>query len=234
MTNPFSRLLPDGSLVVSCQASGTNPLRDSGVMALMARCAEVGGAAGIRANGPDDVAAIAAAVTLPVIGIHKLGDPTGVYITPTVEAAIGVIDAGAAIVALDGTERPRDGGVTLAEQIAGIRRYRDVPVMADVDSLEAGLRARDAGADAIATTLSGYTGARVHDGVDIDLIAALVSELDCPVVAEGRLRTDDDVARARRAGASVLVIGTAITNPIAITRAFVRALGDARAERARA
>jgi N-acylglucosamine-6-phosphate 2-epimerase len=227
MTNPFARLLPDGSLVVSCQASGANPLRDSAVMALMARSAEDGGAAGIRANGPEDVAAIAAAVALPVIGIHKLGDPAGVYITPTVDAALAVIDAGAAIVALDGTRRPRDGGVTLAEQIAGIRRRSDVPLMADVDSFEAGLRAREAGADAIATTLSGYTGGPRPDGVDIELIAALAAELDCPVVAEGRLRTDEDVAAARSAGASVLVIGTAITNPTAITREFVRVLAAA-------
>lgn len=224
MTNPFARLVPDGGLIVSCQAPSDSVLRDPALMALMARAAEAGGAAAIRANGPDDVAAIAAAVPLPVLGIHKLGDPDGVYITPSVEAAMQVVEAGAALVALDGTERPRPDGGSLADQIAQLRQHTDVPLMADVDSLEAGLRARDAGADAIATTLSGYTGGGHPDGVDIELIAALASRLDCPVVAEGRIRTDADVAAARSAGAYALVIGTAITNPTAITRGFVRAL----------
>lgn len=224
MTNPFARLIPDGGLVVSCQAPAGSPLRSSEMMAAMARAAYEGGAAAIRANGPEDVAAIAAAVALPVLGIHKLGDPAGVYITPTVEAALEVVDAGAAIVAIDGTRRPRADGGSFADQLAGIRRRSDVPIMADVDSLEAGLRARDAGADAIATTLSGYTGGGHVASADIDLIAALAAELDCPIVAEGRIRTDEDVAAARAAGAYALVIGTAITNPAAITRGFVRAL----------
>lgn len=224
MTNPFAALIPDGGLVVSCQAPDGSPFRDSALMTLMATAARDGGAAAIRANGPEDVRAISSAVGLPVIGIHKLGDPTGVFITPTVEAALAVLEAGAQIVALDGTRRPRTDGSTLAEQIAGIRASSDAPIMADVDSLEAGLRARDAGADAIATTLSGYTGGRDADGVDVALIAELAARLDCPIVAEGRIRTDADVVAARQAGAHALVIGTAITNPVAITRAFVTAL----------
>jgi N-acylglucosamine-6-phosphate 2-epimerase len=231
MTNPFAALIPDGGLVVSCQAPDGSPLRDPALMTIMAIAARDGGATAIRANGPDDVGAISAAVDLPVIGIFKLGDPSGVFITPTVEAALAVIDAGATIVALDGTRRPRSDGATLAEQIAGIRASSDVPIMADVDSLEAGLRARDAGADAIATTLSGYTGARDADGVDVALIEDLAAQLDCPIVAEGRIRTDADVAAARSAGAHALVIGTAITNPVAITRAFVAALSQSAVSR---
>ena len=224
MNNPFARLIPNGGLVVSCQAPSDSPFRDPELMALMAIAAKDGGAAAIRANGPDDVAAIARVVDLPIIGIHKLGDPTGVYITPTAEAALAVVAAGASIVALDGTERIRPDGTTLAQQIARIREATAAPIMADVDSLEAGLRARDAGADAIATTLSGYIGERPAHGVDIELIAALAAELDCPVVAEGRIRTAEEVAAARAAGAYTLVIGTAITNPVSITRAFVAAL----------
>lgn len=226
MTNPFAALIPDGGLVVSCQAPDGSPLRDPALMTIMAIAARDGGAAAIRANGPDDVRAISSAVDLPVIGIYKHGDPSGVFITPTVEAALAVLDAGARIVALDGTRRPRPDGSSLAEQIAGIRASSDAPIMADVDSLEAGLRARDAGADAIATTLSGYTGARDADGVDVALIEELAAQLDCPIVAEGRIRTDADVAAARAAGAHALVIGTAITNPVAITRAFVAALSQ--------
>lgn len=224
MTNPFATLVPDGGLVVSCQAPSGSPLREAGLMAVMAVAAARGGAAAIRANGPEDIAAIAAAVDLPIIGIHKLGDPSGVFITPTAESALEVVAAGASIVALDGTMRPRPDGADLAGQIAGIRAISTAPIMADVDSVEAGLRAREAGADAVATTLSGYTDDRHADSVDIELIARLAAELDCPVVAEGRIRTDADVVAARSAGAHALVIGTAITNPVAITKAFVDAL----------
>ena len=56
-----------GGLIVSCQAAGENPLTGADMMAKMARAAEMGGAVGIRANGPEDVRAIRAAVLLPDI-----------------------------------------------------------------------------------------------------------------------------------------------------------------------
>ena len=128
----------------------------------MARAAEAGGAAAIRANGAADVAAIRAVTSLPLIGLNKLGDPGGVYITPTFASAVGIVEAGADLVALDGTLRPRPDGALLADQIARIHDELGVPVLADVDTLEAGLAAREAGADLVATTLSGYTNGHVR------------------------------------------------------------------------
>jgi N-acylglucosamine-6-phosphate 2-epimerase len=189
-------------------------------MAAMAVEAARGGARGIRANGPADVAAIRAAVDLPIIGIHKLGDRTGVFITPSVDAAGEVVKAGAAVVALDGTRRPRPDGGTLADQIAAIHERYGVPVMADVDDFAAGVAARAAGADIVATTLSGYTGGPVPAGPDLDLVARLAAAVDCPVIAEGRLVTPADARAALDAGAYAVVVGTAITNPAAITRRF--------------
>src|SRR5690242_20577326 len=90
-----------GALVVSCQAQAGSPFHGPAGMTLMARAAVLGGAAGIRANGPEDIAAIKAAVDVPVIGIWKTGRPDGVYITPTFEAAAAVVAAGADVVALD-------------------------------------------------------------------------------------------------------------------------------------
>jgi N-acylglucosamine-6-phosphate 2-epimerase len=216
--------LPERSLVVSCQAPPESPLHDSGAMALMARAAEAGGAAAIRANGPDHVTAIRAAVGLPIIGIHKLGDPAGVFITPTAEDAARVVRAGADLVAIDGTPRPRPGGGRLAEQIERIHTELGVQVIADVDGVEAGLAARDAGADLIATTLSGYTGGPAIDGPDLDLVARLADKLDCPVVAEGRFRTPEHVRDACDAGAHAVVVGYAITNPTDLTARLVRAM----------
>lgn len=216
---------PAGALIVSCQAGADSPLHGPDPMARMARAAAGAGAAGIRANGPADVAAIHAAVDLPIIGIHKLGDRTGVFITPTAAAAAEVIAAGATVVALDGTRRPRPDGTTLRAQIAAIHDEFGVTVMADVDDHVAGIAAREAGADIVATTLSGYTGdGPVPPGPDLDLVAKLVAELDCPVIAEGRYSTPELFAAALAAGAHAVVVGGAITDPGQITGRFLAAI----------
>jgi N-acylglucosamine-6-phosphate 2-epimerase len=223
--------LPDG-LIVSCQAPAGSPLRSPVHMAAMARAALAGGARGIRAEGAADVAAIVRAVELPVIGLRKLTLPgTDVYITPTLASAREVVTAGAALLAVDATLRPRDDGAMPDAFIRRVAAELDVPVLADVDALEAGLRARGAGAAAVATTLSGYTGGEPPpDGPDLELVARLVDGLDCPVVAEGRYATPDQVRAAFAAGAYAVVVGTAITNPVALTRGFAAAapavLGD--------
>ncbi|WP_432885092.1 N-acetylmannosamine-6-phosphate 2-epimerase [Kribbella sp. CA-245084] len=218
------RALARGSLVVSCQAGPENPIHGPAAMALMAQAAEAGGAGAIRANGPDDIAAIRAVTDLPIVGLHKLGDPAGVFITPTYESAAGVVAAGADLVALDATLRPRPDGLRLDQQIARIHDELGVPVMADVDSLDAGLAARDAGADFVATTLSGYTDGRTPTGPDIELVRRLSARLDCPIIAEGRIRTPDDISAVCDAGAYAVVVGTAITNPMEITARLVGAL----------
>lgn len=218
------RTLAPGTLVVSCQAGPENPLYGPASMALMAQAAEAGGAGAIRANGPEDVAAIRAVTDLPIIGLHKLGDPGGVFITPTYESAAGVVAAGADLVALDATLRPRPDGQRVDRQITRIHRELGVPVMADVDSLDAGLAARDAGADLVATTLSGYTNGRTPTGPDVELVRLLVAKLDCPVVAEGRIRTPEDVRAMCDAGAYAVVVGNAITNPAGITARLVGAI----------
>lgn len=217
----MTRLCPPRSIVVSCQAAADNPLHGPGSMALMARAAVAGGARAIRANGPADVAAIRAAVDVPILAINKLGDPRGVFITPDAASAVEVAVAGATVVALDGTRRPRPDGRSLRDHVGAIRQRLDVELMADVDCLEAGVAAREAGVDLVATTLSGYTGGPVPEGADVELVAQLAQALDCPVIGEGRYWTPDDVKAGFDAGAYAIVVGTAITNPMAITRRFV-------------
>lgn len=214
---------PAGSLLVSCQAQPGNPLHGPNSMARMAAAAAAGGACGIRANGPEDVAAIRAEVALPVIGINKVAAPGGTFITPTFEAAAAVVRAGATMVAVDGTARPRPDGSTLADQIARIHDELGVLVMADVDSAATGIAAREAGADVIASTLSGYTGGITPEEPDVALVGEL-SALGCPVIAEGRYRTAEDVRAAVEAGAYAVVVGTAITNPMDITTRLTKAL----------
>ena len=77
----------------------------------MALAAEAGGAVGIRANSPADIAAIRAVTDLPLIGLSKVEmTDFEVYITPTIADAVAVADAGADIIALDATDRPHPEG----------------------------------------------------------------------------------------------------------------------------
>lgn len=93
--------------------------------------------------------------------------------------------------------------------------------MADCATLEHGLFAADAGCDVLATTLSGYAGGPDANGPDVRLVKELTDQTGLPVVAEGRYASPGEVADAFDAGAYAVVVGTAITNPIQITRRFV-------------
>jgi N-acylglucosamine-6-phosphate 2-epimerase len=215
-----------GGLVVSCQAPPGDPLHGPTFMAAMARAAVAGGAVGIRAEGPPDVRAVCQAVDVPVVGLWKQG-ATGVYITPTVDHARAVAEAGAQIVAIDATGRPRPDGSTMPEVVAGLRRTNHCLVMADVSTAAEGVAAAAAGADLVATTLAGYTPySRQGPGPDLELVAALAARVEVPVVAEGRIATPQEARAALDAGAWTVVVGGAITRPQLITARFVAALGD--------
>lgn len=219
-----------GRLIVSCQALPDNPLHGPAYMAVMAQAAERGGAAAIRANGPADIRAIKAATALPVIGINKHPpDFAKVYITPDFASAAQVAAAGADLIALDATDRPRPGGVALAELVARIRNDLKLPVMADISTFEEGVAAAALDADIVATTLSGYTPAtqeRQALGPDFELLGRLAAALDVPVICEGRLWTVEHVREAFRHGAHAVVIGKAITDPMAITRRIVAGIEE--------
>lgn len=219
---------PKGSLIVSCQARADNPLHGPLFMTAMAQAARDGGAKGIRAQGVADIAAIKDAVDLPVIGLIKRFDTKfPVAITPSLTDADAIIDAGADLIALDATTRPRDGE-PLAELIPAIRAMTGRLIFADVATLAEGRRAAALGADCVGTTLSGYTeetAATAGAGPDFDLISALVAAVDVPIIAEGRFTTPDEVREAFRRGAHAVVVGTAITNPREITRRFAAACG---------
>lgn len=212
-----------GGLVVSCQALPGEPLYGSVFMAAMAQSAEQGGAVAVRVNGPDDVAAVRAAVGVPVIGLWKDGSD-GVYITPTLRHALEIAGAGADVVALDATARPRRDGLDLASTIAAVHEAGAL-VMADVSTTAEGVAAAAAGADLVATTLSGYTpDSPAQQGPDLTLIAELAAVCAAPVVAEGRIGSPGQAAAARAAGAHCVVVGGAITRPADLTRRFAAAV----------
>ena len=216
-----------GQLIVSCQAGPDEPLHGPTFMAAMARAAVQGGAAAIRANGPEDIAAIAEAVTLPIIGIFKQKQAGyDVFITPTFDAARQVVQAGARMVALDGTPRPRPDGEDLRALVTRIHAELGVPVMADISCLEDAATAEAAGADLLGTTLAGYTdyGRPPIPGPDLEFVRDLLAITSKPVVAEGRFVEPAQVVQALRLGAYAVVVGGAITRPQEITRRFVASL----------
>jgi len=218
-----SHKLERGSLIVSCQARADNPLHGPMFMGAMALAARDGGARGIRANGPQDVAAVKAA-GLPVIGIHKVFSPdVPVYITPDFASAAALAEAGADIIALDCTPRPRRGDDP-AELVRRIRDGLGREVFADISTLDEGLAAVDMGATYISTTLSGYTDYTQPKpkGPDLDLVEKLAARTSVPIVAEGRYNTPELARAAIDAGAYAVVVGTMITNPREITKAFAR------------
>jgi N-acylglucosamine-6-phosphate 2-epimerase len=218
-----------GGIIISCQAEGDDPFNRPEYIALFARAAEMGGAVGIRAREADNIRAVCEAVSLPVIGITKGEFSDGlVLITPDFHDVEDVLDAGAAIVAADATERKRPNGLTGKQFIAEIKKRWDIPVMADISTLEEGLDAEDAGADIVGTTLAGYTPyskKTSEDEPDWELLGELAKRIHTPIIAEGRVWTPDQARKAFDLGAYAVVVGTAITRPRVVTRRFVDALG---------
>ena len=223
------RMIAKG-LIVSCQARAGHPLHDTRVISALAQAAVAGGAAGLRINGAEDIRAVREVVRVPIIGIRKVWTTdVPVYITPSFADAAAVAAAGADIIALDATSRPRAGGERIETLIPRIRTELGRPVMADVATFEEGERAAALGADLVATTLSGYTGpGPAPEGPDLEMVRRLARALTVPVIAEGRYSRPEQVLEAFRAGAFAVVVGRAITDALSITKSFVDALKDLR------
>lgn len=213
-----------GGLIVSVQAYPGEPMRHPETMAQIARAAEQGGAVAIRCQGLADIAAIKGQVDVPVIGLWKEGHE-GVFITPTLRHARACIMAGADIVALDATRRPRPDGLTYAETVDALKKEGAL-IMADCGSIDDARMAVEAGSDIISTTLAGYSGEREKTvGPDFEVLNQMVSEFpDVPVLCEGRVHSAEQARQVMDAGAYAVVVGTAITHPTTITSWFANAI----------
>jgi N-acylglucosamine-6-phosphate 2-epimerase len=213
-----------GKLIVSVQAYPGEPLRTPEVMALMSRACELGGAAAIRCQGLSDISAIKGRVDIPVIGLWKEGHE-GVYITPTLRHALAVVNAGADVVAIDATDRPRPDGRTFAETVAALRERAETLVMADCMTIDDIRGAVACGCDLVSTTLSHNKPAidtTLDEGPDLPLLRQATSEFPgLPIICEGHVHTPADARAALEAGAWSVVVGTAITHPTSLTSWFV-------------
>jgi N-acylglucosamine-6-phosphate 2-epimerase len=209
-------------LVVSCQALPDEPLYGPDIMARMAVAAWQGGAVAIRANTPEDICAIRAAVSVPIIGLWKDHIPGyDVYITPTLEDARSVAEAGADIISIDATLRPHPHGLLLAEFIRCIKELTGCCILADISTIEEALLAEESGADMIASTLSGYTPYSPQiPGPDLALVEQMTRQVRIPCLAEGRYNSPEMAVEALRRGAYAVIVGGAITRPAEIASRF--------------
>lgn len=220
-----------GGLIVSCQAAPGAPLHGSAYMAAMARAAKMAGAVGIRADGPLDIAAIKAAVDLPMIGIYKIRMPVQhrrVYITPTFEAAAEIARLGSEIISLHVLPEYDADVEALKVRIRRIKQELDVLVMADIATVSDAEFAVEHGVDIVATTSARYAWPDEKiPGPPIALIRDLARAVPVPIIAEGHFKTPQQCVEALEAGAHAVVVGTALTAPEVVMAEFVQAMAQA-------
>lgn len=215
-------------LIVSCQARPGWPMYGADIMAAFAKAAEEGGAAGIRATGVDNITKIKEKVNLPIIGINKQFSDYPVYITPTYQSAKEILDCGIDIIALDATSRQRPNNEKVEDIIKEIRKnYPDVLIMGEISTLQEVKDILPLNFDLISTTLSGYTKESEEvTSVNIKLIREITEITDIPVIAEGKIKNEEEALNTIKAGAFAVVVGTSITRPEIITSRYVKYLLD--------
>ncbi len=195
-------------LIASCQPVDDGPMDKPEIVAAMAQASIIGGAAGIRIEGVENLTATRAVVSAPIIGIVKrdLAD-SPIRITPFLQDIEVLANAGADIIAVDGTHRPRP--VDLESAVKKIHELGCL-AMADCSNLEEGLYCQKLGFDIIGSTMSGYTDGIVPEEPDYQLVKDLKSA-GCRVMAEGRYNTPELAKTAIEIGADFVTVGSALT-----------------------
>lgn len=226
MNNILNRI--KGTVIVSVQAMPSEPLYLEKCMIAMMKSVLNGGAGALRVAGTRDVKNAKQLTNVPIIGITKPNKiPSNykeiVYITPTIKDVIDIVNAGADIVAFDGTQRKRPNNEKMKDLIRYIHVNKRI-AMADISTIDEGIKAAEAGADILSTTLAGYTLESANSPAnepDFELLEQLVKQTNTPVTLEGRIWEPWQVDKAFELGAHAVVIGSAITRPQLITKRFV-------------
>lgn len=225
---PSNEVLDQG-LIVSVQAPPGSPMRDPDVIAAMADASLRNGAVGVRLESPEHIGAVRRRCPdALIIGLWKCTFPdSSVYITPGWREIQAVWSAGADVIAIDATARPRPQRQTLEDLIQRARVELRAPLMADVDSIENGLRAASLGCDWVGTTLFGYTEeTSAQQPPGLSLLPELRHQLKTSVrlVCEGGIASPDAARSALKAGADNVVVGTAITGVDLQVAAYCRGM----------
>ena len=204
-------------------------MRDPQVIAAMAEASLANGAIGVRLESPEHIGAVRRRCPEAlIIGLWKRSSPgSSVYITPGWQEIRAVWAAGADVIAVDATARPRPSGESLDALVGRCRQELGAPLMADVDSVENGLRAAALGCAWVGTTLFGYTEATAAQAPPAcELLGPLRSALPEAValICEGGIASADQARQALGQGADAVVVGTAITGVDLQVAAYVRRL----------
>lgn len=206
-------------LIVSCQALKDEPLHSPFIMSKMALAAKIAGAVGIRANGIKDISEIKKEVDLPIIGIIKKEyKDKKAYITPSLKEVEKLINTEIETIAVDATINQE---LCFLENI--LRKYPKQKFMADISTIEEGLRAEKLGFNYISTTLVGYTE-QSKEKDKFEILEELINKSRIPIIAEGNFNTPEKASKAVEMGAYAVVVGTAITRPQIIAKNFVEAI----------
>lgn len=208
-------------LIASCQPVEDGPMDKPEIVAAMAQAAIIGGAVGLRIEGVDNLKATRPMVNVPIIAIVKrdlLDSP--VRITPFLQDIEALAAAGADIIAVDGTERIRP--VTID---AALKRIHELGclAMADCSTLSEGLYCQQLGFDVVGSTMSGYTGGKIPQEPDYQLVKDLKAA-GCFVMAEGRYNSPELARKAIEIGADCVTVGSALTRLEHIVGWFVDAI----------
>jgi N-acylglucosamine-6-phosphate 2-epimerase len=200
-----------GGLIVSCQPVTGGALDADEIVVALAQASQDGGAAAVRIEGVRRVEQVASRLTIPVIGIVKRDlETSDVRITPWVRDVHDLANAGATLIAVDATHRPRPDSV---EALLTAIHANSCMAMADCSNLTEGLAAHRLGFDCVGSTLSGYTQEpRCADDALPD--EALVRDLSAAgvwTIAEGRYQTPELAAKALQWGAKAVTVGSALT-----------------------
>ena len=212
-------------LIASCQPVDDGPMDKPEIVAAMAQASVIGGAAGIRIEGVENLKATRPTVQVPIIGIVKRDLPDSpIRITPFLHDIEALAKAGADIIAVDGTRRPRP--VELESAVKKIHELGCL-AMADCSNLEEGLHCQKLGFDIIGSTMSGYTGGLVPKEPDYQLVKDL-KKAGCRVMAEGRYNTPELAKTAIEIGADFVTVGSALTRLEHLVSWFAAAVKSAK------
>lgn len=223
MDNQIIKSLKNG-LVVSCQVKKDDPQYMDGCISALIKAALWANADGLRMNEPENIKCARELTDKPIIGLWKKhSQESDVFMTPSMAEVDACVNAGADIIAIDGTPRLIDGHQAW-DIIALIKKkYPQLLVFADVrDEIDAE-GAIERGADIVAPTFYRFSpNAKSTDLPDWEMVNRMIRVADSRacVFMEGKIWTPDDAIRALYYGCHAVVVGSAITRPHLVARRF--------------
>ena len=214
----------DQGLIVSCQMEKHAPCYSDDIVELMVKAALWGGACGLRLEGEANIRNIRSKYDTVIIGLIKVfRKDTDVFMTPSMDEVDRIVNAGADILALDGTDRLIDGhkGYDLIPLVK--TKYPNHLILADVRDVDDAVASVELGADLVAPTFYRFSkNAKSTDLPDWKMVANMVKAVSgkASVLMEGKIWTPDGAIKALYYGCKAVVVGSAITRPHLIAQRF--------------